>query len=116
MDELGPLRRAFSCGEGCVRPVPRVSVVASIRATRFAPHEAVFSVPRLLRRRGTPRELANTSKRGRFWFHKGDYARDGPGYEKSPVTDGGARLIVTRATGTQSKAQSTEFCTNANPI
>src|SRR3954469_11501239 len=52
-----------------VRAVPRVSVVASIRATRFAPREAGFSAPRLLRRHDKPRDLANTSKRGRFWFH-----------------------------------------------
>src|SRR3954453_14255244 len=59
MDELGPLRRAFSCGEGCVRPVPRLNVVASIDRPRFAPRVAGFSVPLLLRMRGKPRDLAN---------------------------------------------------------
>src|SRR3954452_7165520 len=71
-----------------VRAVPRVSVVASIDRTRFAPWEAGFSVPRLLRRRNSPRDLANTAKRGRFRFHNGTSAKDAcrPPIEMSPLS------------------------------
>src|SRR4051812_41751227 len=70
-------------------PAPtRVRALASIRATRFAPREAGFSAPRLLRMRSSPRDLANTSKRGRFRFHKGASANDicRPPIEMSPFS------------------------------
>jgi len=55
----------------------RAHAIASIRPARFAPREAAFSVPRLLRRRNSPRDLANTSKQGCFWFQNRAYANSG---------------------------------------
>src|SRR4051794_8659731 len=62
-----------------VRAVPRVSVVASIDRTRFAPWEAGFSVLILSLGHSLPRALANTSKRGQFWFHNWVSANPGRG-------------------------------------